>query len=91
MSSGASYIHRTFVGSCGSERVKDSQRGFNRELQALKHDLDVEVLNDSKLNESEFHDREDLVHERQWRSANISEFCLVSLNVPPRGGEFLRE
>ena len=32
----------------------------DRELQALKHELIVEVLNDSNSIGAEFHDREDL-------------------------------
>ena len=63
----------------------------DRELQALKHELDEEVLNDSNSIGVEFHDREDLVYERSAGELISQCFCLELLNVPPRGGEFLHE
>lgn len=61
------------------------------ELQALKHELDVEVnINEFSL-DVEFHDREDLVYERSAGELSCRCFCSELLNVPPRGGEFLHE
>lgn len=59
------------------------------ELQALKHELEVEILNDSKSIDAEFHDHEDLVYERQHLQLSCYKECLYCLNV--RGGDFLHE
>lgn len=89
MSSGSSYTHRTFVGSYGSERVKDSRRDFNRELLAQKNDVCAELSECLAFPEDSFYDHEDLLYERSAGQLSIKDFRLEFLNV--RGGEFLHE
>ena len=61
----------------------------DRELQALKHELDVEVLNNSNSINAEFHDYEDLVYDCRTGAANCRDIRSELLNVC--GGEFLHE
>lgn len=61
----------------------------DRELQALKHELDVEVNSCELIPEWPGYDHEDLVYERYRSRPRAPNFCLEFLNV--RGGEFLHE
>lgn len=76
-----------------TDQYEVSHGARDKELQALKHELDVEVnINEFPLDGEfydEFHDHEDLVYERNAGQLRSQYFCLELLNV--RGGEFLHE
>lgn len=58
----------------------------NKELECLKHDIELEILNNSKSIDAEFHDREDLLYKHSAGELRRLPFRLEFLNV--RGGEF---
>lgn len=55
----------------------------------LEHELDAEALNDLNSIGAEFHDREDLIYECIAGELWPRSFCLKSLKISPREGEFL--
>lgn len=74
-----------------TEEVLSLQWLADKELRALRRELEIEILNGPKSINANFHNREYLIYKRSVDELRSQLFCLEMLNVPPRGGEFLRE
>ena len=74
-----------------SNTARDGHK--DSELQALKHELEVEILNDLNLIGAEFHDHEDLIfvcYPNRYTRLRGSVCLCLNIRVV-RGGEFLHE